>query len=79
MMVAAGTSSVPDVLLDDVLRGRGYRGVLDDEPLGTTDPGRWWSRLLLLLLLGSMDRAERVGGLHQPQGQGPTQQEHDSL
>lgn len=33
----------------------------------------------MLLLLGVMDYAQRVGGLHQPQCQGPTQQEHESL
>lgn len=81
VMVAAGTSTVPDVLLDDVLRGRGDRGVFDDQPLGTTEAGwLWrWRRRLRMLLLRVVDHAERVGGFHQPQSQGPTQQEHDSL
>lgn len=67
MIATTGTSSVPDVLLDDVLRRGGDRRILDDQPLGTTDSGRLrWLLLplLLLLLLGMMDHAEGVGGVH---------------
>lgn len=81
--VVPGTSAaVPVVLLDDVLRGGRDRGVLDDQVVWATE-SRWLLRLLLLgvllLLLRMMDHAEGAGCFHQAQGQGPTQQEHDSL
>lgn len=79
--IQSGTSAVPVVLLDDVLRGGRDRGVLDDQTVRATE-SRWLLRLFLLgvlLLLRMMDHAERAGRFHQAQGQGPTQQEHDSL
>lgn len=58
-------SSVPDVLLDDVLRRGGNLRILDDQALGTTEPGRLRIRIwLLLMLLGMMDHAEGAGRFH---------------